>query len=253
MICHIITIFPQMMQTVLSESILGRARERNLVTTHLYDLRDFTEDRHRTVDDVPYGGGPGMVFKPEPLFRAVEHIFSRCAAGAHTPLYMTSPHGRVLDNALARDLAAEPEKIMLCGHYGGVDDRVRQRFQAREISIGDYVLTGGELPALVIIDAASRFVPGVVGNPDSVGEDTFNDGLLGAPNYTRPAEFAGWKVPEILSSGHHANIQAWRRRKKLELTLHRRPDLLNQAGLTKEDIAILKSLGYGKEQHNGTS
>lgn len=253
MICRIITIFPQMMDAVLSESILGRARERNLVKTHVYDLRDFTDDRHRTVDDVPYGGGPGMVFKPEPLFRAVEHIFGQCAAGPQTPVYMTSPHGRVLDNALARELAAEPEKIIICGHYGGIDDRVRQRFQAREISIGDFVLTGGELPALVIIDAAARFVPGVVGKTESVEEDTFNDGLLGAPNYTRPAEFAGWKVPDVLPSGHHANIIAWRRRKKLELTLRRRPDLLLKAALSEKDIAILKSLGYGKEKHDGTS
>lgn len=253
MICRIITIFPQMMDAVLSESILGRAREKDLVKTHVYDLRDFTDDRHRTVDDVPYGGGPGMVFKPEPLFRAVEHVFGLCAAGPDTPVYMTSPHGRVLDNALARELAAEPEKIIICGHYGGVDDRVRQRFRAREISIGDFVLTGGELPALVIIDAAARFVPGVVGKPESVEEDTFSDGLLGAPLYTRPAEFAGWKVPEVLPSGHHANIIAWRRAKKLELTLRRRPDLLEKAALSDNDIAILKSLGYGKEKHDGTS
>jgi tRNA (guanine37-N1)-methyltransferase len=253
MICHIITIFPQMMDVALSESILGRAREWNLVKTHVYDLRDFTDDRHRTVDDVPYGGGPGMVFKPEPLFRAVEHLFGLCSAGDRTPVYMTSPHGRVLDNGLAVELAAEPEKIIICGHYGGIDDRVRQRFQAREISIGDFVLTGGELPALVIIDAAARFVPGVVGNSESVAEDTFNDGLLGAPNYTRPAEYQGWKVPEVLPSGHHANITAWRRRKKLELTLRRRPDLLHKAGLSESDIAILKSLGYGKEKHDGTS
>jgi len=239
MIWRVISIFPQMIGAVLSESILGRAREKNLVSTHLYDLRDFAEDRHRSVDDMPFGGGPGMVFKPEPLFKAVRHVRGLCAAGADTPVWLTSPHGRVLDDSLARELAAAPEHIIICGHYGGVDDRVREAFGAREISIGDYVLTGGELAAMVIIDAVSRFVPGVVGNEDSVAEDTFNDGLLGAPNYTRPASFEGMDAPEVLLSGHHANIAAWRRQIKLKRTLESRPDLLEKAELTKEDRKYL--------------
>ena len=244
MIWRVISIFPQMIGAVLSESILGRAREKNLVSTHLYDLRDFAEDRHRSVDDMPFGGGPGMVFKPEPLFKAVRHVRGLCAAGADTPVWLTSPHGRVLDDSLARELAAAPEHIIICGHYGGVDDRVRRAFGAREISIGDYVLTGGELAAMVIIDAVSRFVPGVVGNEDSVAEDTFSDSLLGPPLYTRPAEFEGMAVPEVLVSGHHANIETWRRRMKLENTFKTRPDLLKKAGLSPQDIAFLKTLGY---------
>ena len=246
MICHVITIFPQVLEAVLSESILGRARERNLVNIHYYDPRDFTTDKHRTVDDEPFGGGPGMVFKPEPLCTAVRQALARCAAG-HAPVFMTSPHGRLLDNDLARRLAATDEFLLICGHYGGVDERVRDTFHAEEISIGDYVLTGGEVPAMAIIDAAARFVPGVVGNPESVAEDTFSDGLLGAPLYTRPAEFEGRSAPDVLLSGHHANIEVWKRQQKLRRTFERRPDLLENAELSPQDRKYLSSLGYGKD------
>jgi tRNA (guanine37-N1)-methyltransferase len=248
MICRIITIFPGMMEAVLKESILGRARERNLVKLHIYDPRDFAEDKHRSTDDEAFGGGPGMVFKPEPLFKTIRHVFTECGAGEKTPVVLTSPHGRTLDNALARELAALPEQIIICGHYGGIDERVREKFVTREVSIGDYVLTGGELAAMVMIDAAARFVPGVVGNEDSVAEDTFNDGLLGAPNYTRPASFEGMDVPEILLSGHHANIAAWRRQMKLKRTHESRPDLLEKAELSKEDKKYLESLGWKNEK-----
>jgi tRNA (guanine37-N1)-methyltransferase len=235
------------MDRFLSESILGRAREKNLVKINLYDLRDFTEDRHRSVDDEQYGGGAGMVLKPDPLFKAVRHVLGRCES-ADVPVWLTSPGGRVFDNTFARELAAVPEQILLCGHYGGVDERVRENLVTGEISIGDYVLTGGEIAAIAIIDASARFVPGVVGNEQSVAGDTLADGLLGPPQYTRPAAFEGLAVPEVLISGHHANIQTWQRRMKLENTFRRRPDLLDKANLSRQDIELLQTFGYTRKE-----
>lgn len=251
MIWHVITLFPEVMDAYLSESIPGKARERNLVKINLYHLRDFTEDRHRTVDDEPYGGGAGMVLKPDILFRAVRHVRTQCA-GPEAPVWLTSPQGRLFDDGMARELAALPEQIIICGHYGGFDERVKS-IATGEISIGDYVLTGGEVAAMAIIDASARYVAGVVGKEESVREDSLADGLLGPPQYTRPPVFEGMEVPEVLLSGHHANIQAWRRRMKLQNTLAARPDLLQKANLSPQDIEFLRSLGYERKNDNGTA
>lgn len=235
----IVTIFPEAF-TPLEVSIVGRARARGLVDIRIHDLRDFTTDRHRQVDDVPYGGGPGMVMKPEPFFAAVEAI--RREAGGTPRLLLPSPQGRRLTQALVRELSRERHLVILCGHYEGIDERVREGLGAEEISIGDYVLSGGELPAMVIVDAVARLVPGVVGDAASVAEESFSEGLLDYPHYTRPAEFRGMRVPEVLLSGHHAEIRRWRRREQLRRTRERRPDLLERAVLTEEDRRLLAEL-----------
>ena len=236
----IVTIFPQMVQGPLAEGIVGRAIARGLLDVKVHDLRDFTTDRHRVVDDVPFGGGPGMVLKPEPLFRALDSI----EAGRGTPgaVVLTSPDGSKLTQAVAERLRQVGHVAILCGRYEGVDERVRQHLATEEISIGDYVLSGGELPALVIVDAVARLVPGVVGDEQSVARDTFARGLLDFPQYTRPAEFAGHTVPPVLLSGHHREIERWRRREALARTLERRPDLLATAELDPDDRAILSEL-----------
>jgi len=236
----IVTIFPRMIEAALAEGILARAIQRELLTVHATDLREFTEDRHRTVDDVPYGGGPGMVLKPEPLFRAVEAIAQR--SGAPQTVVMVSPQGRQFSQAEAGRLAALDRVVILCGRYEGIDDRVRENLATDELSIGDYVLSGGELPALVIVDAVARLIPGVVGDEDSVAGDSFSRGLLDYPHFTRPAEFRDWKVPDVLVSGHHGEIRKWRKRQALELTLMRRPDLLADAELDVEEQEILREL-----------
>ncbi len=223
----IVTIFPTMVQAPLAEGIVGRAIERGLIDLRVHDLRDHTTDRHRVVDDVPFGGGPGMVLKPEPLFRAVEHI--RAARGAPAAVVLTSPDGRRFSHAEAERLSRLPHIVILCGRYEGVDERVREHLATETISIGDYVVSGGELPALVIVDAVTRLVPGVVGDDASVRGDTFaRDGLLDYPQYTRPADFRGLKVPPVLLSGHHAEIEKWRRQQALERTRRHRPDLLRE-------------------------
>ncbi len=223
----IVTIFPTMVQAPLAEGIVGRAIERGLIDLRVHDLRDHTTDRHRVVDDVPFGGGPGMVLKPEPLFRAVEHI--RAARGAPAAVVLTSPDGRRFSHAEAERLSRLPHMVILCGRYEGVDERVREHLATETISIGDYVVSGGELPALVIVDAVTRLVPGVVGDDASVRGDTFaRDGLLDYPQYTRPADFRGLKVPPVLLSGHHAEIEKWRRQQALERTRRHRPDLLRE-------------------------
>jgi tRNA (guanine37-N1)-methyltransferase len=221
----IVTIFPRMVQGPLAEGIVGRAIERGLLDVAVHDLRDFTTDRHRVVDDVPFGGGPGMVLKPEPLFRAVEHI--RAERGNPAAVVLTSPDGARLTHAMAERLSGLGHVAILCGRYEGVDDRVRQHLVTEEISIGDYVLSGGELPALVIVDAVARFVPGVVGDERSVKQDSFARGLLDFPQFTRPADFRGLSVPPVLLSGHHAEIDKWRREQALERTRRHRPDLLD--------------------------
>ena len=241
----IVTIFPRMIEAALAEGILARAIQRELLTVHATDLREFTEDRHRTVDDVPYGGGPGMVLKPEPLFRAVEAIAQR--SGPPQSVVMVSPHGRQFSQAEAGRLAALDRVVILCGRYEGIDDRVRENLATDELSIGDYVLSGGELPALVIVDAVARLIPGVVGDEDSVAGDSFSRGLLDYPHFTRPAEFRDWKVPDVLVSGHHGEIRKWRKRQALELTLLRRPDLLADAELDVEEQEILRELMQRKK------
>jgi tRNA (guanine37-N1)-methyltransferase len=220
----IVTIFPQMVAGPLREGIVARAIAKGLLDVRVHDLRDFTTDRHRVVDDVPFGGGPGMVLKPEPLFAAVEAI----AAGRQATVVLTSPDGKGLTPDIARRLSAQEHVIILCGRYEGVDERVREHLATEVISIGDYVLSGGELAALVIVDAAARFVPGVVGDDESVANDTFSQGLLDYPQYTRPAEFRGYQVPQVLLSGHHAEIERWRRQQALERTRRHRPDLLER-------------------------
>lgn len=214
-----------MVQAPLAEGIVGRAIERGAIDVRVHDLRDHTTDRHRVVDDVPFGGGPGMVLKAEPLFRAVEHI--RAERGEPSAIVLTSPDGERLTHAVADRLSAMDHLVILCGRYEGVDERVREHLATDAVSIGDYVLSGGELPALVIVDAVARLVPGVVGDDASVRGDTFaRDGLLDFPQYTRPADFRGLKVPPVLLSGHHAEIEKWRREQALERTRRHRPDLL---------------------------
>jgi tRNA (guanine37-N1)-methyltransferase len=245
----IVTIFPAMVEQVLGAGIIGRAIERGTIDVKVRDLRDFTTDRHRVVDDVPYGGGPGMVLKPEPIFRALDAI-ERENERRPTVL-LTSPQGTPLTQDVVQRLSRHDHIVVLCGRYEGVDERVRSRVD-EEISIGDYVLSGGELPALVIVDAVARLVPGVVGDEQSVAEDSFSRGLLDFPQYTRPAELpvaadsgaaaAQLRVPDVLLSGNHAEIRRWRKREALSRTLARRPELLAGAILDDEEQQILREI-----------
>jgi len=246
----IVTIFPSMVKGPIAEGIVGRAIERGLLDVRVHDLRDFTTDRHRVVDDVPFGGGPGMVLKAEPLFAAVEHI--RAARGTPSVVILTSPDGERLTDAVTRRLSGLEHIVVLCGRYEGVDERVRASLATETLSIGDYVLSGGELAALVIVDAVARFVPGVVGDEQSVARDTFARGLLDYPQYTRPAEFRGMSVPAVLLSGHHAEIEKWRRREALRRTLERRPELLNGVVLDAADKELLKDLTRERPERSGS-
>jgi tRNA (guanine37-N1)-methyltransferase len=245
----IVTIFPRMFEAPLGEGVVGRAIESGIVDVVVHDLREFTTDRHRSVDDVPFGGGPGMVLKPEPLFRAVERIGDTC--GRPGAVLLTSPQGRRFTQADVERLQALGHVVILCGRYEGVDDRVRQHLATEEISIGDYVLSGGELAALVIVDAVARLVPGVVGDAGSVAADSFARGLLDYPHFTRPAEFRGWTVPEVLVSGHHARIENWRRREALRRTLRSRPDLLAGAALDDDERRLVRELSEEGAEHEG--
>jgi tRNA (guanine37-N1)-methyltransferase len=236
----IVTIFPRMVEGLLVEGILGRAVARGLVNVRVHDLRDFTDDRHRSVDDMPFGGGPGMVLKAEPIFRAVDAI--RAERGEPAAVVLTSPQGRRFSQAEAVRLSNLPHVVMLCGRYEGVDDRVRKHLATEELSIGDYVLTGGELPALVVLDAVARLIPGVVGDEQSVEADSFTRGLLDFPQYTRPAEWRGFSVPPVLLSGHHAEIRKWRKREALARTLQERPELIAEAKLDQEERELLRQL-----------
>ena len=244
----VVTIFPEVFPGPLGVGTLGRARDRGLVDLAVWDLREFSSDRHRTVDDLPYGGGAGMVMTPEPLVRAVEAIRAARTAGGHTgespEVILTTPQGERFTQARARVLAARPHLIVLCGRYEGVDERVVELLGAEEVSIGDYVLSGGELAAMVIIEAVARLVPGVVGDAESVARDSFSEGLLDHPSYTRPAVFRGRAVPEVLLSGHHEAIRRWRAREALRRTLLRRPDLIDEAALDDEARAILADLRH---------
>jgi tRNA (guanine37-N1)-methyltransferase len=244
----ILTIFPRMLDGPLAEGILGRAIARGLVDVRVLDLREFTEDRHRTVDDVPFGGGPGMVLKPGPLFRAIDEV--RATRGAPDAIILTSPQGRRFSQADAARLSRLGHVAMICGRYEGVDERVRDHVATEELSIGDYVLTGGELPALVMLDAVARLLPGVVGDEQSVELDSFNRGLLDYPHYTRPADFRGLTVPAVLLSGHHAEVRRWRKRQALERTMERRPDLLATAELDEEERAIMRELMEARQEED---
>jgi tRNA (guanine37-N1)-methyltransferase len=242
----IVTIFPRMVEAPLAEGIVGRAVQRGLLDVRVHDLRDHTTDRHRVVDDVAFGGGPGMVMKPEPFFRAVERIEQD--RGRPDAVVLTSPDGRRFTHQQASRLSKLSHVVLLCGRYEGVDERVRRHLATEELSIGDYVVSGGELPALVIVDAVARLIPGVVGDGESVARDTFARGLLDFPQYTRPAEFRGLSVPPVLLSGHHAEIARWRRREALRRTVAERPDLLDSAALDAEDRRLVEELLEQREK-----
>ncbi len=236
----ILTLFPEMFQGFLGTSIIKRAQQQGIVETNLINFRDFATDKHHTVDDTPYGGGGGMVLKPEPLFRAVESLLEE--GKEKPPILLMSPQGATLTQKKAEELAQHSHLILLCGHYEGYDERIRTHLVTEEISIGDYVLTGGELPAMIVVDSVSRLLPGVLGNDSSAVTDSFSTGLLEYPHYTRPADFEGLKVPDILLSGHHQNIETWRRQQALTRTWEKRPDLLETAPLTEEDRNFLQGL-----------
>jgi tRNA (guanine37-N1)-methyltransferase len=240
----ILTLFPAMFDGPFSESIVKRAVEEGLIDIRLHDIRDLASDRHKTVDDYPYGGGAGMVMKIEPLAATIEAVK---AERPTSRVILTTPRGKPFDQATACDLAREEGLLIICGHYEGVDERVRELFADDEISLGDFVVTGGELAAMVIVDAVSRLIPGVLGSADSAAADSFSDGLLEYPHYTRPAEFRGVKVPEVLLSGNHQEIAWWRRRQALQRTLAVRPDLLATARLTEKDKKFLRELAKGRE------
>lgn len=233
------TLFPEVFEPYLQSSILQRARQRGLLEVNLYNIRDWTSDRHHVTDDEPYGGGGGMVMKPEPIFAAVEGILGSPPA---CPIVLLTPQGRPFNQAVAQELAQQPRLALLCGRYEGVDERVRLHLVSDEISIGDYVLTGGELPALVVVDAVTRFLPGVLGDPEGAWDDSHAMGLLEYPHYTRPPEFRGWRVPDTLLSGDHARIARWRREQALLRTKQRRPDLLARAELSAADRKFLAQL-----------
>jgi tRNA (guanine37-N1)-methyltransferase len=233
----VVTIFPRMIEAGLAEGVVGRGVEKGLVDVRVHDLRVFTSDRHRTVDDVPYGGGPGMVMKVEPFVRALDAI--RAERGAPGAVVLLSPQGRRFDQGEARRLSELGHVVLLCGRYEGIDERVRELVATEELSIGDFVVSGGETPALVVIDAVSRLVPGVVGDRESVEQDSFAQGILDHPHYTRPAEFEGRRVPDVLLSGHHAEVRRWRMTQALRRTLDRRPDLIDEDALTREQQDVL--------------
>ncbi len=238
----VLTIFPEIFEAgYLRIGILGKAIEKNLLSINIVNLRDFTDDPHRSTDDRPYGGGEGMVMKPEPIVRAVESLGE---IGSNSLRILLSPQGETFDQRLAWELSTLERLVLISGRYEGVDERVREICVDREISIGDYVLSGGELAALVVIDAVARLIPGVLGNYGSVMEDSFKDWLLEYPHYTRPRVFRGKSVPEILLSGDHERIRMWRRKEALRRTAIRRPDLLQKAHLTREDTKILEELGF---------
>jgi tRNA (guanine37-N1)-methyltransferase len=236
----VFTLFPEVFEPYLQTSILQRARQRGLLEVSLHNIRDWTHDKHHVTDDEPYGGGGGMVMKPEPVFAAVEGVLGAPPA---CPVILLDPQGRLFTQKAAQELALLPRLALLSGRYEGIDERVRQHLVTDEISIGDYVLTGGELPALVLIDAMARLVPGVLGDPDGAWDDSHATGLLEYPHYTRPAEFRGWGVPEVLVSGDHAKVRRWRREQSLLRTWQRRPDLLEKAELSEADRRFLESLG----------
>ncbi|HET8852806.1 MAG TPA: tRNA (guanosine(37)-N1)-methyltransferase TrmD [Ktedonobacteraceae bacterium] len=239
----IFTLFPDMFQGPFAESILKRAQERGLLSITLHNIRDATSDKHHVVDDYPYGGGVGMVMKPEPIFTAVEAVYQG------GPIILLSPQGRLFNQQIARTLAQEPRVTLLCGHYEGVDERVCQQLATDELSIGDYVLTGGELAAMVVVDAVSRLIPGVLGADASIQEESHSENVLEYPQYTRPPEFRGWRVPDILLSGNHAQIARWRRKESLRRTRERRPDLFAKLDVSsKLDQKLLKELEEEESQ-----
>jgi tRNA (guanine37-N1)-methyltransferase len=242
---EVFTLLPEVFPPYLESSMLQKARQRGLIEVRVHNIRAYTHDRHHTTDDTPYGGGGGMVMKPEPVFEAVETVLGFDAGQAQPPpipVILLTPQGRVFSQRLAEELAAQDRIALLCGRYEGVDERIREHLVTDEISVGDYVLTGGELPALMIIDAVARLIPGVLGDPTGAEDDSHSMGLLEYPHYTRPPEFRGWQVPEVLLSGDHGRIEKWRREQALIRTLARRPDILEKANLSAEDKKIVERL-----------
>ena len=235
----ILTLFPEVFSGVFDASIIGRAREKGLLDIRSHNFRDRATDRHHTVDDTAYGGGAGMLLKPEPLFDAVDAVHAE--SGADQPVILLTPQGRPFTQAVTRELSLESRMILICGHYEGFDERVRQHLATDEISLGDYVLSGGEFAAMVIVDAVARLVPGVLGSEASLEEESHSEGLLEYPQYTRPAEYRGWNVPEILLSGHHGEIARWRREQSLRRTFERRPELLEGARLSAAEAALIET------------
>jgi tRNA (guanine37-N1)-methyltransferase len=230
----ILCLFPEVFASPLNQSIINRAREQGLVNIVVHDIRDHTHDKHHTVDDYPYGGGPGMVLKPEPIFEAVEMIKQQLDVNG-TPIILLSPQGRLFSQSVARELALRPHLMLICGHYEGLDERVCEYLATDEISIGDYVLSGGEVAALVVVDAVVRLIPGVLGSQDSARSDSHSNGLLEYPQYTRPQVYRDWSVPSVLLSGNHGEIAQWRRRQAILRTAKRRPDLLEKGNLCDEE------------------
>lgn len=256
----ILTLFPGMFAGPLTESILKRAVQAGTISIGLHDIREHAADKHRTADDAPYGGGAGMVMKPAPLAAAIRAVLNTQAPGAEnqplaqpvlgtSQVILMSPAGECFSQALAHELAGYDRLVLVCGHYEGVDERVREAMIDREISIGDYVLTGGELAAMVLVDAVARLVPGVI-DAESIGEESHSGGLLEYPHYTRPAVWEGREVPEVLRNGHHGQVAQWRRQQQLRRTLARRPDMLAQAQLSNADLAFLKTLGWPRSETN---
>lgn len=243
---HLLTLFPEAFEGPVRHSMLGRAIQRDLITVQITDIRSYTSDAHGTADDYQFGGGHGMVLKPEPIFDALDDALAPYGEEVRPsiPVVLLSPQGRKLDQQLVLELAQAPAIALICGHYAGVDERVRIHLATHDVSIGDYVLTGGELAAMVVVDSVSRFVPDVVGSAENVLEDSITSGLLQHPLYTRPADFRGMAVPEVLRSGHHGEIDRWRRRESLRRTYEHRPDLLHSAHLTEADLAYLAELGH---------
>jgi tRNA (guanine37-N1)-methyltransferase len=244
----VFSIFPDALKPYLEMSILQRAIENGLLDVQLHDIRASAVDRHHTTDDAPYGGGGGMVMKPEPVFKAVEEVLG---SPAECPIILLTPQGRVFKQQIAMELAGQPRLALLCGRYEGVDERIRTHLVSDEISIGDYVLTGGELPAMILIDAVTRLIPGVLGDPDGAQDDSHASGLLEYAHFTRPVEFRGWRVPEVLMSGNHAEIARWRRQQSLLRTRLRRPDMLDKAGLTDEDRKFLSHIENEEDKGSG--
>ena len=243
--CHIMTLFPQMVLDGLRTSILGRAEEKGILSLEAVNIRDFSENKHNRVDDAPYGGGAGLVMQPGPVYSAYRSVADKLSKKPRV-IYLT-PQGRVFNQSMAEELSKEEDLIFLCGHYEGIDERVLEMIVTDNISIGDYVLTGGELAAMVVIDSIARFVPGVLHNDESAEFETFHDSLLEYPQYTRPEEFMGKKVPQVLLSGHHGNVDKWRREQSVIRTAKARPDLLAKAELTEKEKELLKTLDFQEE------
>jgi len=245
---EVFTLLPEVFSPYLESSILKRATQRGLISVNIHNIRDYTNDKHHTTDDTPYGGGGGMVMKPEPVFKAVETVLglashpSPSQPDSNIPIILLTPQGRVFNQRVAKELSSHERIALLCGRYEGVDERIREHLVTDEISIGDYVLTGGELPALMIIDAISRLIPDVLGDPTGAEDDSHSMGLLEYPHYTKPAEFRGWKVPDVLISGNHAKIEKWRREQALLRTFNKRPDMLEKAELSEKDKKFIDGL-----------